>query len=309
MLNINTTLMNQDSIMTMRSQTKINFAHFLKKSARAIMVGLLLIASHLVNAQEYIDIFKSDYSISPSNVFDSSGMETHLQEINGDLTVPIKVGERLAFLTGITYENISASFDPGRRRESLTGLTVKLGANIKYNSKWSGTYMFLPKVSSDLERLSNRDFQFGGAVLMKYTKTKHFNYKFGVYANKELFGTFIVPIVGFYYQSPSEKFEAKVLLPLSVDLNYSMSKRFKVGLNFKGQVRTYNLNNAIETETERYVSKSTVLKMESTSSWELAILWEDLIEFTMKKFHWVFRWCISVIIADNSILISQMVGC
>ncbi|MEX2484657.1 MAG: DUF6268 family outer membrane beta-barrel protein, partial [Brumimicrobium sp.] len=151
----------------------------------------------------------------------------------------------------------SASFDSSRSRESVTGLTLKLGANIKYNSKWSGTYMLLPNISSDLKEISNRDFQFGGAVLMKYEKSDHFNYKFGMYANKELFGTFIVPIFGFYYQDPSEKFEAKVLLPLSVDLNYSMTKSFRVGLNFKGQVRSYNLNSASEPQDNQYLSKST----------------------------------------------------
>jgi hypothetical protein len=220
---------------------------------------ILLLFSDVINAQEYIDIFKTDYTISPSNSFDSSKAETNLQEINGDLTVPLKISDRFAFLTGITYENISATFGEsrGRGRESVTGLTVKLGANVKFNSKWSGTYMLLPKVSSDLERISNRDFQFGGAVLMKYTKSENFNYKFGMYANKELFGTFIVPILGFYYQDPSGKFEAKVLLPLSVDINYLMTKSFRVGLNFKGQVRSYNLNNSSQTESERYLSKST----------------------------------------------------
>jgi hypothetical protein len=210
----------------------------------------------VATAQEYIDIFKADYAITPLNTFDSTAATTRLQEINGDLTVPIKINDRFAFLTGITYENASASFDSSRRKESVTGLTLKLGANIKYSSKWSGTYMLLPKVSSDLERISKRDFQFGGAVLMKYEKSDHFNYKFGMYANKELFGTFIVPILGFYYLDPSEKFEAKVLLPLSVDLNYSITKSFRFGLNFKGQVRSYNLNTSLGTEADRYLAKS-----------------------------------------------------
>jgi hypothetical protein len=227
------------------------------KLNRIYLIFILIVFSELVTAQNYIDIFKSDYSISPSNLFDSSATSNSLQEMNGDLTVPFKIKDRFAFLTGITYENISASFDPDRRQESLTGLTLKLGVNIKHNSKWSGTYMFLPKISSDLEKISNRDFQFGGAVLMKYAKSDHFNYKFGMYANSELFGTFIVPIFGFYYLDPSERFEAKVLLPLSVDLNYSMTKSFRFGLNFKGQVRSYNLNNPLGEEANHYLARST----------------------------------------------------
>lgn len=217
----------------------------------------LLILSCQSTAQEYIDLFKSDYSISPSNVFDSANDKTDLHEVNGDFTLPMKLNDRFAFLTGLTYEYLSASFSPNERGESLTGLTLKIGGNVKHNSKWSGTYIILPKISSDLKSITNRDLQIGGVVLMKYKKSPQLNYKLGVYTNNELFGAFLVPIIGFYYQDPSERFEAKVLLPLSVDLNYSMTNKFRFGLNFKGQVRTYNLNSQIDAGQNRYLARST----------------------------------------------------
>ena len=207
-------------------------------------------------AQDYIDLVKIDYANTPSNTFDNKAATTTLREINGNLTVPIVLNDKFSFLTGVIYENISASFNPGRAEESLTGITLKLGANIKHNSKWSGTYMLLPKISSDFEHISNRDFQLGAAVLMKYIKTDHFNYKFGVYGNSDLFGPLLVPLFGFYYLSPSKKFEAKVLLPLSVDFNYSISKSTQFGLSFKGQIRSYNLNTPIANEADRYLVKS-----------------------------------------------------
>lgn len=222
-----------------------------------LMILLFTFWSNTSAAQKYIDLFKVDYAITPSNVFDSSKATTAVQEINGDLTIPISLSENVALLTGLTYEMTSASFDPNRSTESLTGLTLKLGANIKHSSKWSGTYMFLPKISSDFREVSNQDVQFGAAVLMKYQKSDHLNFKFGVYGNRELFGPFIVPIFGFYYLNPSGKFEAKVLLPLAVDLNYSIKKEVRIGLNFKGQVRTYNINQPIAMEKESYMARST----------------------------------------------------
>ena len=150
-----------------------------------------------------------------------------------------------------------ALLNPYRETESVTGITLKMGTNIKHSDKWSGTYMLLPKVSSDLKEIGRDDFQLGAVALMKYTKSDHFNYKFGAYTNSELFGPFLVPILGFYYLSPSDKFEAKVLLPLSVDLNYSFTKQARAGLNFKGQVRTYNLNKPLFSETDRYLARST----------------------------------------------------
>ena len=224
---------------------------------KTLFIIILLIWTATSTAQDYIDLAKFDYAITPVNTFDSSSSTTTLQEINGDLTAPIVINDRFSFLTGIIYENISASFDPGQKKESVTGLTLKLGANVEHNSKWSGTYMLLPKISSDLKKISSRDFQLGGVVLMKYIKTDHLNYKFGVYANSELFGPFIIPLFGFYYLNTTEKLEAKVLLPLSVDLNYSIIKNIRVGLNFKGQARSYNLNTSTETEVDRYLVKST----------------------------------------------------
>lgn len=221
------------------------------------LVAFLLIWSSFSIAQNYVDLAKFDYAISPANTFDSTTSKTTLHEANLDLTAPIVINDRFTFLTGVSYDNISASFNPNRSDESFTGLILKLGANIKHNSKWSGTYMLLPKISSDFKSISKKDFQIGGVVLMKYIKSEHLNYKFGVYGNNELFGPFIVPIFGFYHLSSSEKFEAKILLPLSVDLNYSVKKDVRFGLSFKGQVRSYHVNQPLGTEADRHLVKST----------------------------------------------------
>ena len=217
---------------------------------------ILLFWTTTAPAQDYIDLAKFDYAMTPTNTFDTTDATTTLYEMNGDLTAPIVINDHFTYLTGIIYENISASFDPGRKEESVTGLTLKLGANVKHNSKWSGTYMLLPKISSDFKKIANRDFQLGGVVLMKYLKTDHLNYKFGVYANSELFGPFIVPLAGLYYLNSSEKFEANVLLPLSVDLNYSITKNARLGLNFKGQTRSYHLKTTTKSEADRYLVRS-----------------------------------------------------
>jgi hypothetical protein len=209
------------------------------------------------SSQNYIDLAKLDFATSSPNTFDTGTVTTSLQEINGDITLPIVINNNFTFLTGATYESTTASFNPTRAEETLTGITLKLGANIKHSEKLSGTYMLLPKISSDLKETNAEDFQVGAVVLMKYAKNDHFNYKFGLYANNELFSPFVVPIFGFYYLNPTEKFEAKVLLPLAVDLNYTIAKGTRVGLNFKGQIRTYNLNTPIGTETNRYVARST----------------------------------------------------
>lgn len=208
-------------------------------------------------AQNYIDVLKLDYLYSPKNTFKDTNVTTHLQEINGELTIPITLNERINFITGCYYEYSHASYNPGRKNEALYGTILKLGLNIKHGAKWSGTYMLLPKLSADFVKIGNSDIQFGGYALMQYTKSAKMNYKFGVYANTDLFGPFFVPLLGLYYLSPNEKFEVKGVLPFTFDVNYSFAKQFKLGSNLKGQVRTYHLNTPLATEQNRYLTKST----------------------------------------------------
>ena len=217
---------------------------------------ILIIFTNTTYSQNYIDLARLDYATSSINKFDTGSSTTSLQEMNGNITLPLVLNDDLTFLTGLTYEGTTASFNPEREQETLTGLTLKLGANVKHNEKLSGTYMLLPKISSDLKKLTSNDFQVGAVVLMKYAKNENFNYKFGAYGNNELTPPFLVPIFGFYFLNPTEKFEANVLLPLSVNLNYSIAKNTKIGLDFKGQIRSYNLNTPVGSETSRYISRS-----------------------------------------------------
>lgn len=223
---------------------------------KILTLFVILLASTQVKAQNYVDLFKFDYAYSTESNFDDTVGTTVLQEMNGNLTVPIKLNDNVAILSGVTYEMMNTSFNPNTSNTTISGLTLKAGVNIKHNDKWCGTYMLLPKLSSDFKNVGSKDFQFGGAVLMKYTKSENFNYKFGVYANSELFGPMIVPILGLYYLSPSKKFEAKLLLPLSADANYEIANNLKLGLNFKGQVRTYNLNRSKAGPSNEYVARS-----------------------------------------------------
>ncbi|MFK8045038.1 MAG: DUF6268 family outer membrane beta-barrel protein [Crocinitomicaceae bacterium] len=224
---------------------------------KVILFFIVIVSIGQAFGQNYIDLVKFDYAASSPSSYDTTAAEVNLREMNGDFTLPIVINEKATILTGLTYEYTQGSFNPFRDKESVTGITLKLGTNIKHSDKWSGTYILLPKVSSDLKKFGKDDFQIGGVALMKYIKSDRLNYKFGLYANTELFSTFLVPILGFHYLSPSEKFEAKVLLPLAVDLNYSLSDKIRVGFNFKGQVRTYNLNEPLFNENDRYLARST----------------------------------------------------
>ena len=127
--------------------------------------------------------------------------------------------------------------------------------NIEHNDKWTGTYLFLPKLSSDLKKISRNDFQFGGLVLIDYKKSAKLKYRFGLYYNSELFGPYFVPLIGLYYKSSNDKLEINATLPVWADVNYRFAPWFRVGSNFSGLTRTYNINEPQFSENGEYLVK------------------------------------------------------
>ncbi len=212
--------------------------------------------SSTIIAQNYVDLAKIWYANTPLNQFDSSGVETRVQEMGLDVNLPIVLNERNAFLTGFTFGRSSARVSSENDNvSSIYTILLKLGLNIKHSDKWTGTYLFMPKLSSDLKNISRDDFQFGGLVLIDYKKRQKFKYRFGLYYNSELFGPYFVPLFGIYYKSPNDKFEINATLPVWLDLNYRLASWFKAGSNFSGLTRTFNINEPQFAENGEYLVK------------------------------------------------------
>lgn len=207
-------------------------------------------------SQNYVDLAKIYYANTPLNQFDSTDAETRVREFGLDLNIPIVINDRYTFLTGFTFGSSSARVSSENDDiSSVYTVLLKLGVNIKHTEKWTGTYLLMPKLSSDLKKIDSDDFQFGGLVLIDYKKRERFKYRFGLYYNTELFGPYFVPLLGLYYRSNNDKFEINATLPVWLDINYRLSSWFKVGSNFSGLTRTFNINDPQYSENGEYLVK------------------------------------------------------
>lgn len=197
-------------------------------------------------SQNYVDVARFHYADTPQNDFDSIGGTTNVKDFGLDVTLPIVINESNTFLTGFNIDQITTKLHPTSNTVTISTVNLKIGYNKKHSDKWSGTYMFLPKISSDFKKITSKDYQFGGLVLMKYNKKANLKYNIGLYYNSELFGPFLVPLLGLYYKSDNDKFEANLTLPIWADINYKLNNFMKVGANFSAFVRSYHLgeNNA-----------------------------------------------------------------
>lgn len=225
---------------------------------RVILTALtsLFFLSNLL-AQDYVDLARFKFANTPVNQFDSSLASTRVQDIDLDITLPIVLKSGNAIVTGLNFQNIRTKTNPvNPDLTSVYGILLKLGMNITHNEKWSGTYMLLPKLSSDLKKVGADDFQLGAYVLMKYAKSSNFKYQVGMYYNSELFGPFLVPLLGLYYMSPSKKLEINATLPVWLDVNYRFNDWFRTGFSFSAFVRTYNINDVQFSENGEYLVKA-----------------------------------------------------
>lgn len=216
------------------------------------------LVTQVLFAQDFVDIAKVHYAGSQINNFDDTDTGSRLDEVGLDLTVPFVRNDRLSIVSGLIFEGIKTQLYPGTERETISSLTLKAGISYKHNDKWWGTYLLLPKVASDFKQpLSKKDFQIGGVALIRYNATSNLVYRMGIYGNTELFGPWIVPIVGIYYLNPAKKFEINATLPLAADMNYKITPYYHVGMNFFGLVRSYHLNAIAGGTGTGYVARST----------------------------------------------------
>lgn len=202
---------------------------------------LFLLVSNFCNAQGFVDLFSINYGKSAATTYENSSQSTTISNFETNLTLPIQLNEKYAIITGGDFSSNNLQLFPDSNYNNLYLARVKAGINITHTEHWSGTYILLGKLSSDFKNLGMDDFYAGGVAVLKYKKNKNLSYKFGLYASKEAYGLFVSPIIGFYYLSPSARFEMNFYLPNDADLNYKLSEKTKIGIDFVASGKSFKM--------------------------------------------------------------------
>ncbi len=200
----------------------------------------ITLGAQLSIAQNYIDLFKINYTVIPSSSYEEVDGENDISIFDVSATYPIKINDRLAIITGLDYIQQRVALFPNASRITLNNLNLKVGLNIKYTDKFSGTYVFIPRISSQGLHTEGNYLRFGGAAIFKYQVSERFQWRFGAYASTEGFGFLATPVLGFYYKSKDDKLEVTANLPVSADVNYSLGSKTSAGFAFSSPVKTYS---------------------------------------------------------------------
>jgi hypothetical protein len=209
-----------------------------------LILFLFLIAPLLSNSQEYVDILDVSYSKSDQTAFDNSSDKTVISIFDSKILTPIVLNKETAIITGFDFSIKDLQLDVNTAYSKLYYTRIKLGVNSQHSERWSGIYVLLPIISSDYKKLSLDDVYMGALAVLTYKKHARLNYKFGVYTGNEAFGFYVTPLVGLYYLSPNSNFEFSGLLPGLFDLNYRLSPKTKVGIDYKGSSEGFKIHDA-----------------------------------------------------------------
>jgi len=209
-----------------------------------------------VHAQNYFEITKVSYTNTPQNDFEISDAQTTIEELALEINFPIVINEKTVLLTGLFANKTKVKLDANILRSDLNVLGFNFGVNTTFNDRWSATFMIFPKIASDELKITGNNMQLAFLSLFTNKKRENLKYKYGVYANTENYGLIIVPVIGLYYLSGNQKFEANLNLPIIADINYKIDKKMWLGMKFDGLGTTYNLMDQSYSNNGAYVSKT-----------------------------------------------------
>ncbi|WP_442845628.1 DUF6268 family outer membrane beta-barrel protein [Leeuwenhoekiella sp. H156] len=219
--------------------------------------ALLLAISFTSYAQNYVDIANLSYSITPQNDFENSNQSTAVSELEFQFTFPKVLDEKNTFISTLLVESNTLRIDPTIPQEyTFASLGLALGFNHRYSDRLAITYLVIPKLATQLDAMTGRGFQLGGLALATLKKNENFSWKFGLYANTEEFGPFLVPYAGFYYLSPSKRFEAYITT-INGDINYMLSDKLNIGGDVNGLTSSYALGDPVFNTENVYFVKNT----------------------------------------------------
>lgn len=229
---------------------------------KIIVVVAFLMSANLIYSQDYVDIVKLSTNNATLGNLDNN-YETSVNNLNMEVYYPKKLSDKAVLLTGFTVENTRLDLNVSRipsanivsGRSSLTMTRLNLGMKYQHSEKWSGTYVFLPKIASDFENIGSNDFQFGGLAVLDYQYSESYKIKFGLYASSENHGSTITPLIGLWHRSKDNKFYINATLPIRMDANYALSKNFSVGSDLATSIKSYNLS---QLNSDNYVQEESI---------------------------------------------------
>lgn len=161
------------------------------------------------------------------------GVSYHTIDFGG--SIPIPITENYLFTVGTKFylyhfrlHNVTNYYDKSGGNVYFIGLP--LSNTFFFGDSWMLDISFMPAISSDLKDVGMHDFQWLGGIVASYIFHDSASFFFGVYATKEFWEYYPIPIIGFIVRPKDSFFDMEVLLPQYVRFNFEVASFCKLFL-------------------------------------------------------------------------------
>ncbi len=229
-----------------------------------------------VIAQPYIDALNIHYCKSPDiGFFQHNKKATDLNYFNASTTLPVLFkNKKDAIIFSPYYEQWETKIkDVTSFRKNHFGIVLPVSFLKSIDSKWSILVTPIIRIN-DTAFDSKSKSQLGGAVLGSHKSSDgKLTYKFGLYINGDLFGLFVMPLLGIDWEI-NPKTNLFGVLPGNLMLERRLKRSLYYGMTFRAFTNSYtDLNrywrvdeNQVGIFVDWYLTKKIVFNIEAGHS-------------------------------------------
>lgn len=202
-------------------------------------------------AQNYIDLFELE-SFYSNRVLENSDDQIKLNSYNINAIVPLFNGNTSSIALSLNYDNLETENESDKYFKVFSFATNLVFLK-SHNEFLTVRYILMPKLLGNPSKTNTKVTQLGFAALANKLLNETANISYGFLYNNQLFGPFIVPLIGYY--TKVNDIEVNILLPQNMDVNYKVNPNIFIGLKFNGKMNSYALeSNAFGLNQNTYLS-------------------------------------------------------
>lgn len=199
---------------------------------------LLLMIFTSAFSQPYVDPLNTRYTNAFRN---KNGTPFTYLYIGSDLPIKLKNNGYVVFSPSYENWNIDSAATKNYLPQ-VSSIALPVSAVIPLNKDhWALTVTAIPRFNSQAMKFEN-SFQMGGVLLATYKRNETLKYKFGMYANREFFGTFVMPLAGIDWKI-NQRNNLFGVLPGRLTYEHKLNNNFYTGATFRAITNSYKLAN------------------------------------------------------------------
>lgn len=204
---------------------------------------IFMIAAFLFTAQIAAQPFVDPFQVRYMNAYSTGeGKDRPFDHLWAGSDLPIKLNKKNMYLLLSPYYELwrIQPVDNEETYPDVHSIAFPVGLIVPISqSKFSFTVMPTVRVNGE-KPFGENTFQYGGATLVTFTRKPLQSFRLGVYANKEFFGWFIVPLLGVDWRL-NEKNYLFGIMPGRLTYEHEWSETLYGGATFRAPTSSFRL--------------------------------------------------------------------